>query len=84
MRRKPVEDSQILSLFVKVYAENQSTENAELTELVGLINKLRGATGPTAPAPAYTGRRLRLIEGRHNPTYPNQVRHEINVFFTGV
>jgi hypothetical protein len=59
---------------VKVYAESQSTENAELTELVGLINKLRGAAGP--PAPAYTGgRRLLLKEGRHNPTYLNQVRH---------
>ncbi len=68
-----------------MYAENQSTENAELTELIGLINKLRGAAGPPAPAPAYTGgRRLRLIEGRHNPTYPNQVHHEINVIFTGV
>jgi hypothetical protein len=58
---------------VKVYAESQSNEDAELTELVGLINKLRGAAVP--PAPAYPGRRLRLKEGRPNPTYPNQVRH---------
>ncbi len=68
---------------MKVYAQSQSNEDAELTELVGLINKLRGAAGP--PAPTYTGgRRLGLIEGRHNPTYPNQVRHKINVVFTGV
>ncbi len=74
MRRKLVDESDenIIPL-VKVYAESQSNENAELTELVGLINKLRGAAGP--PAPAYTGRRLLLKEGRHNPTYPNQVRH---------
>ena len=54
---------------LKVYAVNPVEADAELDQLVGLLTRLKEDNRQ----PAYGVRRLQLVEGRHQPSYPTQV-----------
>jgi hypothetical protein len=66
--------SMMLAFCVKVFAVIPAAdEDADLDEMVALLTRLKTADNrqPTNGVP--TPRRLKLMEGRHLPSYPTQV-----------
>ncbi len=65
---------------MQAYAVSRLDEDAELDQLLVLLSKLRRTT--TANRPAYgglglEGRQLRLLEGRHEPSFVPQVTNTL-------